>query len=175
MDAVNVLAPDVGMARACGALRVPRTGVYRDDARRRLLCALGFLKTAAIGWEFLTGQSVTTVPCVPIPVRSLTSAALLNAPGGSLYRLGHSTALLKLDGDFWLTDPVFSERASPIQWAGLKRFHPPPISIEELPPIKRVILSHDHFDHLERVAIMKLAQKVAFFVAPLGDGERRIA
>ncbi len=40
MDAVNVLAPDVGMSRACAALRVHRTGVYRDDARRRLLCPL---------------------------------------------------------------------------------------------------------------------------------------
>jgi L-ascorbate metabolism protein UlaG (beta-lactamase superfamily) len=58
--------------------------------------------------------------------------------------------LLKLKGEFWLTDPVFSERASPVQWAGPKRFHAPPIDIDELPPIKGVILSHDHFDHLDR-------------------------
>lgn len=136
---------------------------------------LGFLKTATIAWEFLIGKSDTTVPRVPIPIQPLTSAALLSAPDGSLYRLGHSTALLKLDGHLWLTDPVFSERASPVQWAGPKRFHPPPISIEELPPIKGVILSHDHFDHLDRAAIMKLAHKVEVFVAPLGVGERLIA
>ena len=136
---------------------------------------LGFLKTVTIGWQFLTGKPDTTVPRVPIPVRPLTAAALLAAPDGSLYRLGHSTVLLKLDGDFWLTDPVFSERASPVQWAGPKRFHASPINIDDLPPIKGVILSHDHFDHLDRDAILKLAPKVEVFIAPLGVGDRLIA
>jgi hypothetical protein len=49
MQAVNVLAPDVGMARACAALRVHRTGVYRDDARRRLLCPLALVTDRHIG------------------------------------------------------------------------------------------------------------------------------
>lgn len=136
---------------------------------------LGFLKTAAIGWEFLTDKTDATVPRTPIPVQPLTAAALADAPNGSLYRLGHSTVLLKLDGDFWLTDPVFSERASPVQWAGPKRFHAPPIDIDQLPPIKGVILSHDHFDHLDRAAILQLAPKVEVFIAPLGVGERLIA
>ncbi|MEO8118413.1 MAG: MBL fold metallo-hydrolase [Rhodoferax sp.] len=149
-----------------------RDGRYRNSEPR---VQLGFLKTVAIGWEFLTGKSDATVPQVSIPVRQLTAAALFEAPDGSLYRLGHSTVLLKLDGVFWLTDPVFSERASPVQWAGPKRFHPPPISIDELPPIKGVILSHDHFDHLDRATIAQLAQKVEVFIVPLGVGERLIA
>ena len=61
-------------------------------------------------------------------MQALTRAQLLAAPDRSLFRLGHSTVLLKLRGEFWLTDPVFSERASPVQWAGPKRFHAPPIS-----------------------------------------------
>ena len=73
----------------------------------------------------------------PIPVQALTREALLAAPDGSLYRLGHSTLLFKLRGRFWLTDPVFSERSSPVQWFGPKRFHAPPIRVEELPPIER--------------------------------------
>jgi L-ascorbate metabolism protein UlaG (beta-lactamase superfamily) len=81
---------------------------------------------------------------------------------------------MKLDGEFWLTDPVFSERASPVQWAGPKRFHAPPIDIEDLPPIKGVVLSHDHYDHLDHAAIMKLANKVEVFIAPLGVGDRLI-
>ena len=83
--------------------------------------------------------------------------------------------LLKLRGEFWLTDPVFSERASPVQWMGPKRFHAPPISMDDLPPIKGVILSHDHYDHLDHAAILELAPKVEVFLTPLGVGDRLIA
>lgn len=147
-------------------------GRYRNAVPRQ---PLGFKKTLAIGWQFLTGKSAATVPDRPIPVQPLTAADLLAAPDRSLYRLGHSTLLLKLDGGFWLTDPVFSERASPVQWAGPKRFHAPPIGIDELPPIKGVILSHDHFDHLDADAIRRLAPKVEVFITPLGVGDRLIA
>jgi L-ascorbate metabolism protein UlaG (beta-lactamase superfamily) len=122
----------------------------------------------------LTSKPDTTVPRAPIPVQALSAAALADAPDASLFRLGHSTLLLKLAGEFWLTDPVFSERASPVQWAGPKRFHAPPIDIAALPPIKGVILSHDHFDHLDHDAILQLAPKVEVFVTPLGVGDRLI-
>jgi L-ascorbate metabolism protein UlaG (beta-lactamase superfamily) len=134
----------------------------------------GFMKTVAISWRILTEKPDNTVPRAPVPVQNLKTAELVGAPDGSLFRLGHSTMLLKLDGAFWLTDPVFSERASPVQWAGPKRFHAPPIGIDELPPIKGVILSHDHYDHLDHAAILKLAPKVEFFIAPLGVGDRLI-
>jgi L-ascorbate metabolism protein UlaG (beta-lactamase superfamily) len=148
-----------------------RDGRYQNVVPRQ---KQGFFKTASIGWKFLTSKTDETVPRTPIPVQPLTAAALAEAPDGSLYRLGHSTVLLKLDGDFWLTDPVFSDRASPVQWAGPKRFHAPPIDIDQLPPIKGVILSHDHFDHLDRAAILQLAPKVEVFIAPLGVGQRLI-
>ena len=77
----------------------------------------------------------------------------------SLWRLGHSTLLLKLQGRFWLTDPVPSERASPFSFMGPKRFHAPPISIDALPPITGVLLSHDHYDHLDFDAIQRLAPR----------------
>jgi L-ascorbate metabolism protein UlaG (beta-lactamase superfamily) len=81
---------------------------------------------------------------------------------------------LKLHGEFFLTDPVFSERASPVQWAGPKRFHQAPISIADLPPIKAVILSHDHYDHLDYAATMELSSKVEHFLTPHGVGQRLI-
>jgi len=115
------------------------------------------------------------VPDRAIPVRAIDIAALEAAPDRSLYRLGHSTILMKLRGRYWLTDPVFSERASPVQWAGPARFHAPPISIEDLPPIAGVILSHNHYDHLDRAAIAKLAGKTARFITPLGVGDQLIA
>lgn len=135
----------------------------------------GFWKTLKLAWTVLRDKPADTVPTRPVPVLALTRAQLLAAPDRSVFRLGHSTILLKLRGEFWLTDPVFSERASPVQWAGPKRFHAPPISIEELPPIKGVVLSHNHYDHLDHAAVLQLAGKTEHFLAPLGVGDQLIA
>lgn len=131
-------------------------------------------KTLQLMWRFAFNKPAGTVPNKPIPVKTLTQQQLLAAPDRSLFRLGHSTVLLKLGGEFWLTDPVFSKRASPFQWIGPKRFHLPPISIAELPPIKGVILSHNHYDHLDHDAIMQLMDKVEHFITPLGVGDTLI-
>jgi L-ascorbate metabolism protein UlaG (beta-lactamase superfamily) len=80
-----------------------------------------------------------------------------------------------LRGEFWITDPVFAERASPFQWAGPKRFHAPPIALEELPPLKGVILSHNHYDHLDRATVLALAATTEHFLTPLGVGDTLIA
>ena len=129
----------------------------------------------AIFVKFMRGKPPGTRPTGAIPVTPLTRAQLLAAPDATLFRLGHSTMLMKFDGAFFLTDPVFSSRASPVQWAGPSRFHPPPIAIADLPPIKAVILSHDHYDHLDHASVMALADKAEHFIAPLGVGQRLIA
>jgi len=66
----------------------------------------------------------------PSPVRKLDRTTLdaLDPSANHVIRLGHSSHLLKLRGSFWLIDPVFGERASPLSFAGPKRFHPPPLS-----------------------------------------------
>ncbi|WP_430765403.1 MBL fold metallo-hydrolase [Pseudomonas citronellolis] len=126
-------------------------------------------------WNLLFNKPKHTVPREPLPIRPLNRAALDAAPERSLFRLGHSTLLLKLDGGWWLTDPVFSDRASPLPFAGPKRFHAPPIALGELPPLRGVILSHDHYDHLDRVTIKALAPQVELFLTPLGVGDRLLA
>ncbi|MGZ7244366.1 hypothetical protein ACXWOQ_09750, partial [Streptococcus pyogenes] len=80
----------------------------------------------------------------PIPVRPLTAAQLdaLDPAANHVVRLGHSSHLLKLQGRYWLIDPVFGERASPVGFAGPKRFHAPPLTLQQLPPIEGLILSH---------------------------------
>ena len=108
-------------------------------------------------------QIKDSVPKAAIPLQRITPAQLQAAPNGSIYRLGHSTLLLKLRDRFWLTDPVFSQRASPVQWFGPKRFHAPPIALADLPPIEAVILSHNHYDHLDRHAVLALAHKTCMF------------
>lgn len=143
-------------------------GKYRNATPRH---KLGLLKSLALMWRFAFAKPPGTVPATPPLVHALSAAQLLAAPDESLFRLGHSTVLLKLQGQFWLTDPVFSERASPLQWAGPRRFHAPPISIAELPPLAGVILSHDHYDHLDRAAVLALAAKTSHFLTPLGVGD----
>lgn len=129
---------------------------------------------AKVLWNVLFNKPKNTVPHTPVPIRALGRAELDAAPERSLYRLGHSTVLLKLRGGWWLTDPVFSERASPFSFAGPKRFHAPPIALAELPPIRGVILSHDHYDHLDYATIRILAEHTRVFVTPLGVGDRLV-
>ncbi len=84
--------------------------------------------------------------------------------------VGHSTLLIQLDGVNILTDPVWSERASPVQFAGPKRFTPPGLAFDDLPEIDVVLISHDHYDHLDKGTIKKLGNKPLYFV-PLGVGK----
>ena len=114
----------------------------------------GRLESARIMWDFYFNKPADTRPAGRIPVQTLTREQLLAAPNNTVYRLGHSTVLMKLQDAFWLTDPMFSDRASPLSFAGPERFHQPPISIDELPPIKAVVISHDHYDHLEHPSIL---------------------
>ncbi|RYF42366.1 MAG: MBL fold metallo-hydrolase, partial [Comamonadaceae bacterium] len=115
-----------------------------------------------------------TVPVDAVPVLPLTRAGLdaLDPAANHVIRLGHSSHLLKLRGKYWLIDPVFSERVSPVQWFGPKRFHPSPIALEALPPIEGLILSHDHYDHLDRHTIETLALTVGRYFVPTGVGAR---
>jgi len=159
---------------ASAAANYPASPQYRDDkfVNPAPMHQHNVGEMARLWWTFMFDKPTGTVPRQAVPVHTLTRAALLAAPDNTLYRLGHSTMLIKLGGEFYLTDPVFSKRASPVQWAGPARFHAPPIGIEELPPIKAVILSHDHYDHLDHAAVMALAPKTAVFLTPLGVGQR---
>jgi L-ascorbate metabolism protein UlaG (beta-lactamase superfamily) len=153
-----------------GSLRRP-DGAFRNLVPRQ---GMGLRKTLGLVWRMFTAKPPSTVPHRPIPVRPLDAATLAQAPEASLFRLGHSTLLMKLDGGWWLTDPVFSERASPFSFAGPKRFHAPPLGLAELPPLRGIILSHDHYDHLDRDSIAALAPKAELIVAPLGVGDRLV-
>jgi L-ascorbate metabolism protein UlaG (beta-lactamase superfamily) len=84
--------------------------------------------------------------------------------------LGHSTLLIEIDGVRVLTDPVWGNRASPMSFAGPKRFHPPPAPLSALPPIDAVLVSHDHYDHLDRGTIRELAKTPVPFITSLGVG-----
>ena len=133
------------------------------------------------GWKiwtrFFFETKTDSVPTDAIPVKPLTPAALeaLDAQANHVVRLGHSSHLLKLRGKYWLIDPVFGERVSPFSFAGPKRFHQPPIALQDLPPIEGLILSHDHYDHLDVYTIEYLAKRVQHYFVPLGVKARLVA
>jgi N-acyl-phosphatidylethanolamine-hydrolysing phospholipase D len=86
--------------------------------------------------------------------------------------IGHSTVLLQIDGFNVLTDPVFSQRAFPVQWTGPRRVMDPAVALEDLPPIDVIAISHIHYDHLDRPAVRRLARlhPAAKWIVPLGVG-----
>ena len=91
-----------------------------------------------------------------------------------LTAIGHSSFLLQAGGLNILTDPVFSDRCSPVPWAGPRRRHAPGLALEALPPIDIVLQSHDHYDHLDDATVRALAagHPEALWCAPLGVAAR---
>ena len=84
--------------------------------------------------------------------------------------LGHSTVLIEIDGRRVLTDPVWGKRASPSRVIGPKRFQPMPVPLRALPPVDVMIVSHDHYDHLDYPTIREFARLDVPFVTSLGVG-----
>jgi N-acyl-phosphatidylethanolamine-hydrolysing phospholipase D len=89
----------------------------------------------------------------------------------SLTWIGHSTMLVRMDGVTFLTDPMFSPRASPLSFAGPKRLSAPGVPLAELPPVDFVTLSHDHYDHTDLPSLAALAKRGVRFIAGLGMGD----
>lgn len=85
--------------------------------------------------------------------------------------IGHATFYVRLDGAAFLTDPVYSERASPLSFAGPRRLVPPGVPLDALPRLDFALLSHDHYDHADRPTLRRLAERGVPFVVPTGVGE----
>jgi N-acyl-phosphatidylethanolamine-hydrolysing phospholipase D len=87
----------------------------------------------------------------------------------SITWIGHSTLLAQIEGINILTDPQWSERASPVSWGGPRRLNPPGLAFEDLPRIDFVLISHDHYDHLDLTTVKRLAEAHdPLFLVPLG-------
>ncbi|CAN5437450.1 MBL fold metallo-hydrolase [soil metagenome] len=108
-------------------------------------------------------------PWRPVPpVRQVVPAA--SVPGLSVTLVGHASVLVQAAGKNYLFDPVWSERASPLRFAGPRRANPPSIALEKLPPVDAVFVSHDHYDHLDMRTLRWLWKRFKPRVlAPLGN------
>ncbi|AFE04177.1 hypothetical protein COCOR_01622 [Corallococcus coralloides DSM 2259] len=171
----NRLMPTVSDSARSAGLRLERSRASRQFEGH------GFRNTAPVGagiqggtlpllGEYFFGGTQRTPPA-PLPVDD-PRGTWARAPdtGLRVTWLGHSTMLLEVDGARVLTDPVFGNRVSPVSFAGPKRFHATPVSLDALPDLDAVLVSHDHFDHLCRSTIQALAKRRVPFVTALGVG-----
>ncbi|HEV2779667.1 MAG TPA: MBL fold metallo-hydrolase [Actinophytocola sp.] len=154
--------------------RMRRSPRFRDGVFHNAIPA-GIAPTSSgptILRELLFGKEIRR-PRKPVPVvtPSLAELAAPPADGLRVTWLGHATALVELDGRRVLFDPVWSERVSPSPAVGPRRMHPVPLPLDALPPLDAVVISHDHYDHLDMRTIRRLgALQEVPFVVPLGVG-----
>ena len=168
-------AGDAPGASATGA-RLARMGRSQQWDKERGVFRNRLKRVDGSMWEmagrFFFGGSDYREPKPPLKVAA-TDAKMLATPPASGLRVtwfGHSSFLVELDGVRTLVDPVWGERASPFSWAGPKRFYPPTIALEALPAVDAVIISHDHYDHLDVATVRQLANRKLVWLVPLGVG-----
>lgn len=182
---VVVLIGSTGWLDALGAAptgerlaRIQRSPNYRDGAFRNP-DTTAMMAPGGSTWKMLRkwlGGREQRTPPAAMPIVTLTRANFAQPPASGLRAtwLGHSTVLVEIDGARILFDPVWARRASPSSLIGPKRFHAPPLALEELPPLDAIVATHDHYDHLDRGVVRALARSAsqarARFVVPLGVG-----
>lgn len=111
-------------------------------------------------------------PGAPVPVAANDGNIFATPPASGLRFtwFGHSSMLLEIDGVRVLLDPLWSRRISPVAWLGPERWYAPPLALADLPPIDAVLVSHDHYDHLDRDTVVALDSERTRFIVPLGVG-----
>jgi len=154
--------------------RIKASPRWAGESFRNVHPILPGLRDAAAPWpslsDFLCGGE-RRVPAGPLPLHD-PRAVWLRPPSTGLRAtwLGHSSVLIEIDGLRVLTDPVWGSRASPSRLAGPKRFHPVPVPLRALPKLDLVLVSHDHYDHLDYPTIKELTKSDVPFVTSLGVG-----
>ncbi|MEV6345202.1 MBL fold metallo-hydrolase [Actinoplanes sp. NPDC051851] len=141
-------------------------GKFRNNVPTRSGLSLSAFPRVAVA-AFTGGEQRR--PHQPIPVLDPGTG---DAEGLHITWYGHSTALIEIEGHRILLDPVWSERCSPTRFAGPRRMHRAPVELAELPALDAVVISHDHYDHLDMETVQTLAtlQENVVFAVPLGVG-----
>lgn len=145
-------------------------GVFQNPVGARIRPSGSTLEFAKV--YFRKEERVRRSPNGAVPVHATTLADLARPPvsGLRLTWMGHSSVLAEIDGRRVLFDPVWGERCSPFAFAGPKRLHPVPLPLATLGPLDAVVISHDHYDHLDLPTIRALAGTDTVFAVPLGVG-----
>jgi L-ascorbate metabolism protein UlaG (beta-lactamase superfamily) len=128
--------------------------------------SLEYLKLQMLGDEVRTPPP----PCPPVVRPNREDFSKPVTPGLRAIWFGHASVYLEVDGARIMVDPMLSEYASPLARVGPKRFHPAPLPLEQLPKMDAVLISHDHYDHLDMETTRHLAKVGSHFLVPLGIG-----
>lgn len=123
----------------------------------------------ALGARFGASDTSPENP-ISVQTRSAEDYRLPPASGLRVTWFGHSSFLVEIDGARVLVDPVWGNRASPFSWLGPHRFYPPPLPLAELPRIDAIVISHDHYDHLDLHTVERLREREVPWIVPLGVG-----
>ena len=180
--ALTTLGITAASALTLYAIARPELGAKASGDRLDRMKALPYFKNgqfvndeplkesfAAIVHYFRTAKPFQPAP--DSPIKAVKPDPFADPEGRlAVTWFGHSTMLIEIDGMRILTDPVWSKRASPFSFIGPARFADMPIGIDELPTIDAVLISHDHYDHLDRKSLLKLKDKVPLFIMPIGVG-----
>lgn len=132
---------------------------------------MGLSETLSTSWRFLFERN-NQIPKTELPTQKADLTPFSHGSTGDFNStwLGHSSLMINMDGSRILLDPVFEEKVSIV---GPSRFNGPlPLAIEDLPPIDLVIISHDHYDHLNKYTVKALEKITQIFVVPMGVGKR---
>lgn len=157
-------------ARADRARRSPqfRDGTFHNPAGT----ATSVAEPGNLLWELIFGKQRRR-PAGPVPLLRPAAAPAAAAAERELNIIwyGHASALIEIEGRRVLLDPVWSQRCSPSSRVGPLRLHEPPVRLDELPPVDAILISHDHYDHLDMATVLALlAGQSAPFLVPLGVG-----
>ncbi len=149
-------------------VRIARSPHWRDGAFHNTR-AMATMPTDQLGLlRRMRGSRGRRRPSAVVPLARPGIPGVSSVPVVTWF--GHASVLVELGGARILLDPVWGERCSPSRVAGPKRVHPVPVPLAELGPVDAVVISHDHYDHLDRDTIVELARTAAEFVVPLGVG-----
>lgn len=121
-------------------------------------------------WEWLFGSNRLRTPDAPVPTVARRRSDFDAPQRLRLTWLGHGTTLVEIGGRRLLIDPVFSQNASPGPLFGVSRFFDPPLPLADVPDLDAVVLTHDHYDHLDHATVRQLAGHVPRWICPLGVG-----
>lgn len=146
-----------------------KNGMFQNIEKTKLKFNFRML---GIIWEFAFFHKKARKPDGKIPFRKISASELSIEANNKLefYWLGHSSILILVNGKKILIDPMLTSVASPFGFFGPKRFFDSPLDIDDFPEIDLLLISHDHYDHLDKETVTRLSNKTKQFVVPIGVG-----
>lgn len=168
MDSWNAMGKRASGERLA---RMQASPQYAGDAFKNRMQMQEAIWPATVKW--LKGGDANREPTSALDVVRRSASEFIQPPQSGLRVtwFGHSSMLIEIDGKRILTDPVWGERASPSSVLGPVRFFPPPMPLDQLPELDAIVLSHDHYDHLDVESVQALSRlSRAPFITPLGVG-----